>query len=390
MTTSQAPDLVYICDWLPPDFGAVGQYSLMFATELAEQGQHVALIGLSSSGSAHETASVGRGSLTVHRLSAAPYSKERRGARLLWTVKTNTRLVRAAWPLMATAKTILFTGSPPMFLHWIAPANLLLRRRLVYRITDFHPECAIAEFSHPPFWLHLAYWATIFWRRRVHEFEVLGHDQAQHLRDIGITDDRIRLKPDPSPVSITPDTQPLPRPPGFEGKHLLLYSGNWGIAHNVQTFLDGYAAHHRRGTGRVVLWLNAVGSGALTVEETLRRYGLPFHRSQLVPIDQLGALLVTPNSHLITLSDAFVGFVVPSKVHGCIASRKPIVFIGSERSDVDRLCWESGCDYTRVAAGDAAGFARTLEHLADLCEDNPTAKDLRPHNVPPAGSKEQA
>ena len=56
MTTSQAPDLVYICDWLPPDFGAVGQYSLMFATQLAEQGQHVALIGLSSSGSAHETA----------------------------------------------------------------------------------------------------------------------------------------------------------------------------------------------------------------------------------------------------------------------------------------------------------------------------------------------
>ena len=390
MTTSQAPDLVYICDWLPPDFGAVGQYSLMFATQLAEQGQHVALIGLSSSGSAHETASVGRGSLTVHRLSAAPYSKERRGARLLWTVKTNTRLVRAAWPLMATAKTILFTGSPPMFLHWIAPANLLLRRRLVYRITDFHPECAIAEFSHPPFWLHLAYWATIFWRRRVHEFEVLGHDQAQHLRDIGIADDRIRLKPDPSPVSITPDTQPLPRPPGFDGKHLLLYSGNWGIAHNVQTFLDGYAAHHRRGTGRVVLWLNAVGSGALTVEETLRRYGLPFHRSQLVPIDHLGALLVTPNSHLITLSDAFVGFVVPSKAHGCIASRKPIVFIGSERSDVHRLCWESGCDYTRVAAGDAAGFARTLEHLADLCEDNPAANDLRPHDVPPAGSTEQA
>jgi hypothetical protein len=109
-----------------------------------------------------------------------------------------------------------------------------------------------------------------------------------------------------------------------------------------------------------------------------------------VPIDQLGALLVTPDSHLITLSDAFVGFVVPSKVHGCIASRKPIVFIGSERSDVHRLCWESGCDYTRVAAGDAAGFARTLEHLADLCEDNPAANDLRPHDVPPAGSTEQA
>ena len=25
--------LVYLCDWLPPDFGAVGQYSLLFARE---------------------------------------------------------------------------------------------------------------------------------------------------------------------------------------------------------------------------------------------------------------------------------------------------------------------------------------------------------------------
>ena len=281
----QAPDLVYICDWLPPDFGAVGQYSLMFATELAEQGQHVALVGLSSSGAQHETKSVGRGRLSIHKLDAQPYSKTRRGERLLWTLKTNTRLLRAAWPLIAAAKTVLFTGSPPMFLHWIAPANVVLRRKLVYRITDFHPECAIAELSHPPVWLRLAYWATLFWRRRVDEFEVLGHDQAQLLRDIGIADDRIRFKPDPSPVTITADTQPLPRPPGFEGKQLLLYSGNWGIAHNVQTFLDGYAAHHRQGTGRVVLWLNAVGSGADTVEETLRRYGLPFHHSQLVPID---------------------------------------------------------------------------------------------------------
>jgi hypothetical protein len=158
----------------------------------------------------------------------------------------------------------------------------------------------------------------------------------------------------------------------------------------VQTFLDGYAAHHRHGTGRVVLWLNAVGSGALTVEETLRRYGLPFHRTQLVPIDQLGALLVTPDAHLITLSDAFVGLVVPSKVHGCIASRKPIVFIGSERSDVHRLCWESGCDYTRVVAGDAAGFARTLEHLADLCEEASGATHVRPGDARPDSSREQA
>src|SRR5262249_47060362 len=40
--------LVYICDWLPPDFGAVGQYSEIFAREWARDGWAVILVGLTS------------------------------------------------------------------------------------------------------------------------------------------------------------------------------------------------------------------------------------------------------------------------------------------------------------------------------------------------------
>ena len=66
----------------------------------------------------------------------------------------------------------------------------------------------------------------------------------------------------------------------------------------------------------------------------------PICAATLVPLEQLASLLVTPDAHLITLSDAFVGYVLPSKVHGCIASKKPILFVGSDRSDVHRLCLE--------------------------------------------------
>jgi hypothetical protein len=374
----QGPDLVYICDWLPPDFGAVGQYSLMFATELADGGQHVALVGLSSGGPSREVKRLGRGSLSILKLHAVPYRKARIGERLLWTAKTNTRLLRAAWPLMRKARAVIFTGSPPLFLHWIGPANLILRRKLIYRITDFHPECAIAERGRSSMSLQALYRVTLFWRRRVHEFEVLGHDQAERLREIGIPSSRIRQKPDPSPVSISAATRPLPRPPGFGGKHLLLYSGNWGVAHDIRTFIDGYTRHHRHGLGRVVLWLNAVGAAADAVELALRQHELPLVRGRPVPLEQLGRLLVTADSHLIALSDAFVGFVLPSKVHGCIASRKPIIFIGSERSDVHRLCAESATSYLRVAVGDADGLARGLDRLAV------GRQDLQPDQVPSA------
>ena len=66
-------------------------------------------------------------------------------ARLVWTVVSNVLLLGAAFKAMWRADAVLFTGSPPLMLHFIAPLNVLLRKKLIYRITDFHPECLIAE-----------------------------------------------------------------------------------------------------------------------------------------------------------------------------------------------------------------------------------------------------
>jgi hypothetical protein len=360
-------DTVYICDWLPPDFGAVGQYGLLLARRLAADGERVVLIGLSSAGAAQTEEKTGAGRLRIVRLEARTYDKSNFVQRLWWTAAVNTRLLAAAWPFLRRARRIMFTGSPPLFLHWIAPANLWLRRELVYRIADFHPECAMAARSRPSLLLGLLYRATLFWRRRVDLFEVLGHDQMARLKETGIAAERIRYRPDPSPVAIGQDTRPLPRPEAARDKCLLLYSGNWGIAHDVDTFVEGYTQHHRNGSGRVLLWLNAVGRGAEQVEAALEARSLPFVRGAPVPTEHLASLLVTADAHLIALSDPFVGLVMPSKVHGCIASGRPVLFIGSARSDVHRLCVEKmRVPYRRVDAGDAAGCARVLDELPRL------------------------
>jgi hypothetical protein len=283
----------------------------------------------------------------------------------LWTIGVNTRLLLAAWPHLRRTRRILFTGSPPLFLHWIAPANAWLGKELVYRITDFHPECAMAERPRPSLPMRMLYRATLYWRRRVDVFEVLGHDQMVRLKEIGIPPERLRYKPDPSPVEIGPDTRPLARPEAARDRCLLLYSGNWGVAHDIATFVEGYARHHRNGSGKVLLWLNAVGGGAAKVEAALEARSLPFVRGTPVATDQLASLLVTPDAHLITLADAFVGFVLPSKVHGSIESGRPVLFIGSDRSDVHRLCAEKmRAPYWRVDVGDAEGCARVLDRLA--------------------------
>jgi hypothetical protein len=146
---------------------------------------------------------------------------------------------------------------------------------------------------------------------------------------------------------------------------VLLYSGNYGIAHEVETVVEGYRRHHLHGSGRVRLWLSATGEGAEEVASRLERQQLPFHRSLPVPLARLAGLLRAPHAHLITLKDPFVGYVMPSKIYACLESRRPILFVGSAESDVDLLARAARVSYWRVACGDPGGFAAALERLAD-------------------------
>lgn len=355
--------LIYFCDWLPPDFGAVGQYSLLFARERAAQGEDVVLAGLSSANDSMEEERLGAGRLRIMRVRALPYDRANFRARALWTGRTNASLIWRLRRDLRQADEILFTGSPPFLIHFLVPLNLVLGKRLTYRITDFHPECLMAEMPRVPAFLRLFYRWTVVLRRRIDCFEVLGNDQLERLLAIGIPPERIVLKRDASPIEILTGTNPLERPEALRGRRILLYSGNFGVAHDHETFIEGYRRHHREGSGRVALWLNATGSKADRVEEILRRENLPVHRGRPLPLNLLPRLLVTPDAHLITLRDPFVGYVLPSKIYGCIQSGRPILYIGSARSDVHLLSSQARSHgrYWRSDIGDTEGVASALE-----------------------------
>lgn len=362
--------LVIIADWIPPDFGAVGQYMQMRARALAQLGHDVTLVGLSSTENSTRHEAIGKGSLTALRLLTGAVPRASLAARLVWTIWTNLRLVWAAFGALRRADGILFTGSPPFLIHILAPLRFLWRGRLVYRITDFHPECLIAAQPRASRALGLMLSLTKFWRRRIGGFEVLGRDQWKRLAESGIDEARIALVRDGSPVSFEGAVAET-LPAELAGRCVLLYSGNYGVAHEVDTVFEGYRRHHATGTGagtgRVVLWLSAAGAGAADLEQRFVAAGLPFHRSAPVPLERLAGLLEAPDGHLVTLKDSFVGYVMPSKIYACIESKRPIIFCGSADSDVDLLAREAvpRSDYWRVSCGDPAGFAAALEALAD-------------------------
>jgi hypothetical protein len=283
--------------------------------------------------------------------------------RLVWTVVSNLLLLKAAFGAMRQADTVLFTGSPPLMLHFIAPLNMIIKRRLIYRITDFHPECLIAEHGRSGFLVNLLLRLTQFWRRRIGTFEVLGLDQALRLSESGIPEERIRLERNPSPVVFSSRLRPLKLPDTLsDASGVILYSGNWGVAHDADTFVEAYSKYFRESRHGLRFWLNAAGAKADRVENELRVRGSFVYRTTPVTLERLPSLLLAADVHLITLRDPFVGYVLPSKVHACIASGKRIIFVGSENSDVHLLA--SGAlaplDYRRIDVGDIDGLVGAL------------------------------
>jgi hypothetical protein len=92
---------------------------------------------------------------------------------------------------------------------------------------------------------------------------------------------------------------------------------------------------------------------------------VPIYRSSLVPLEDLPRLLLAADVHLVTLRDAFVGYVLPSKIHACIDSGKRVLFIGSQNSDVHFLASRalSSNMYYRIDVGDVEGLVNALHTL---------------------------
>jgi hypothetical protein len=366
-STDNSTLLFYIVDWLPPDFGAVGQYGLIFAREIAQGGRDVCLIGLTSGTPSTSHEALGpTGALEIKRLPAKPYNKSGFISRSIWSFRTNCRLIlEVIRDPRSRGAEILFTGAPPFMLFFAIFAKWIRRARLTYRITDFYPEVLIAALGNRS--LPLAFFQQITWmlRRQVDTIQALGEDQRRLLLTGGIAPERINLKRDVAPVPISGSEKAAEVPLELTGRKILLYSGNYGVAHEVDTVVEGLIRHHREGSAQFGLWLNASGSSVDAVAKRLRAAGVPFAQTRPLPLEELPGLLVAADAHLITLRPKFEGVVVPSKLYGCLASRRPILFVGPKGSDVHLLCARAKQTwYEHVEPGDAKSFSEALDRLS--------------------------
>ncbi len=316
------------------------------------------------------------------------YDKTNYLSRLLWLLKANFHLIaRVVRDPRSRGGEILFTGAPPFMLFFAVVAKYMRGARLIYRITDFYPEVIVAELGSKS--LPLAVFERVTWamRRRVDLFQALGEDQRKLLIAGGISPPRIVLKRDICPVPISGRERPMSPPPALSGHPILLYSGNYSIAHEVETVIEGLIRHHHNGNGRFGLRLSASGKNVAAIEQRLRCANIPIACTPPFPLEDLPSLLTAADVHLITLRNRFSGIVLPSKVYACIASGRPILFVGPENSDVHLLCRRArSINYARVEPGDSDGFAAAIERLSRQVQANPHPFALEDEQSAPAAS----
>lgn len=150
---------------------------------------------------------------------------------------------------------------------------------------------------------------------------------------------------------------------GLDGKFVVMYSGNFGLAHDVTTMLE--AAKRLEADDRFRFLFVGGGKKKAEVEAFVRERSL----SNAVvdayqPREKLDQSLSCADVHLATMIPGAEGVIVPCKLFGIMAAGRPTVFVGSPKSELALVLEEHGCGVV-VEPGDVDGLVDGLKSLAD-------------------------
>ncbi len=236
---------------------------------------------------------------------------------------------------------ILALSTPPMI---ALGAALVARARhipLVCWVQDVYPDLAVAfgllGERHPLSRLlralgratYRASWRTV----------ALSDGMAARLQAQGAPPERTRVIAnwaDGKIIYPVPHEQnPFRAEHGLEGRFVVGYSGNLGMAHDVASLVEAARLLGRSHPEALVLF---IGEGARRGEaQELSRdldnvRFLPYQ-----PHEQLALSLSAADVHLVSLRAGLDGLVVPSKLYGILAAGRPVFYLGPARCEVARV-----------------------------------------------------
>ena len=328
----------------PPAEGATGEVLADLCAHLAADGFAPAVVTVGAGGETREAG------VLVRRAGLAGYEGLKRAGtlgRAAGYLGVYPRLLAGA--LRAPRPSVLVTKTdPPLHLVLGPLLGRLLGVPAVHWAQDLYPEVAealgvLASEGRLARGLRaLSTWAL----RRHARVVVIGACMRARVEARGVDPARIVEIPNWALGAVRPiahHANAFRREHGLEGRFVVMYSGNMGLAHPFEAMLD--AAEALVAADPRVLFL-FVGGGARRawIEAEAKRRGLgnvrllPFQ-----PRERLAESLSAADLHLVSMEPELTGLVVPSKIYGVAAAGRPCVFLGPEASEAARFVLGARC-----------------------------------------------
>ncbi|HEY6169992.1 MAG TPA: glycosyltransferase family 4 protein [Verrucomicrobiae bacterium] len=355
--TDANKSVLFINRVYPPGQGATGELLAELAEALAQQGWRVTVIAGRPSGVAAR--SEVRNGVTLAWVGGVPFTRRSHWRRALSYLSLYPAMWWRALRLPRHSATVLLTD-PPMQFVFGPLLRLCKDGRVVHWAQDIYPEVAeeLGVLKRRGALAGLLRAASNWALRRCDRVIALGSCMKQRFLNRAIAAAKIEVIPN---WANTDEIKPIGSSQsrlrvecGLSEKFVVMYSGNFGLAHTFDALLDAAALLRERATHVAFL---LVGDGprlAWLKEQTASRkldnvrLLPPRPRAQLA--DSLGAADV----HLISMREGLSGLVVPSKIYAVFAAGRAAIFLGPQDSEAAQLILRHRCGSVLPAASGEA------------------------------------
>ncbi len=348
--------MLFINQFFWPDSSATSQQLTDLVTGLAARGEHIEVLCGDSGGYAAAAGSQAPNA-TVHRVKAAPFTRGKVGRVFSYLSFYATAFLRG---LTLRKPDVVVSMTTPPLISVLGTCIQMLRgsRHYIWE-QDVYPDIAVdlAHIRHGSL-LHRVTGALADWsRRHADGVIVLGECMRDRLVSRGIAPTKIFVAEHwANSASITP----MPRP-GNPNELVMLYSGNLGLAHDLDTLLGTILA--LRDDPRFRFLFVGTGGRRKTLTEFCETNGIDsVEMRPFVARDKLSEGLAAGDIGLVTQQESACGSVVPSKVYGILAAARPLLFIGPASATPARIIRRHNCGW-HFEVGDVAGVTKLLQRL---------------------------
>jgi colanic acid biosynthesis glycosyl transferase WcaI len=332
-------DLLFINRSYWPDLEASGQLLTELCSDLAVAHRVTVIAGrpnfVASADPCRLLQREQHSGVEILRVGNVTFSKKSLLGRILGL---SSYLLLAAWAAFChrRADVIIVETDPPVLGVLGAALKWWQRRPLVFYLQDLYPEVGMVTGRlRPGLLTSLLRWSTQLGLQYADRVIVLGEDMRDRVLRRGIDPAKIAIVPNWTDTRVMRPVardNPLRRAWGVDGRFVLMYSGNLGMAQSLDDLLQ--AARELQNDPVEFVF---VGEGArkaeLIAKAALWSLGnvrfLPYQ-----PKEQLAESLGAADLHLIPLQRGLAGLIVPSKLYGILAAGRPYIAAVDEDSEV--------------------------------------------------------